>query len=87
MEKHQRWKTVKELKNILNEYDDDCLVFIQPHKEAINYPFQIFQIGDNVCFRLYEDMLLPLTLEQVVDGLKWKVIIKLSNWWKRNGIK
>lgn len=80
MIKHKRWKTVGEIKSILNQYDDDCLVFIQPHKYMIDYPFYIFQSNNtNIYFRFYDDMLLPETWRMKLNNLVWKWRIKLWN--------
>ena len=80
MIKHKRWKTVGEIKSILNQYDDDCLVFIQPHQYMIDYPFYIFQSNNsNIYFRFYNDMLLPETLGMKLNSFIWKWRIRLWN--------
>lgn len=85
MKEHEGWKTVKEIKDILNKYDDEAYVFIQPHKYMIDYPFYIFRSkNDNVYFRLYDDMLLKEPIKMKIDDIIWKYRIK---WWNfKDGI-
>ena len=74
MKRFERWKTVKELKDILDQYDEDDLVFIEPHKYIIDYPFYVYQSGNRVLFRFYNDSLLPLTFQAKIEALveKWR---------------
>lgn len=43
---HPRWNTVKQVKEALSKFNDDDLVFIEPHKFVIDYPFYIYKVGD-----------------------------------------
>lgn len=85
MHEHPRWVTVKEVKDELNKYSDDCLVFIQPHKYMIDYPFYIYQSGNkNIYFRFYDDSLLPCTFKMKIQAFIWKWRIK---WWNLQNYK
>lgn len=76
---HERWKTVKDVKEALNKYDDDCYVFIEPHKYMIDYPFYIFQDNNKIVyFRLYDETLLPKPLKMKIEDFIWKWRIR---WW------
>lgn len=72
-----RWKTVEQLKECLNFFDDSDLVFIQPYKELIAYPFYIYKNGNCVYLRFYEDSILSLPLKYRFESLlmRWRVKI------------
>ena len=80
MDNFARWKTVKEIKEILNEYDDNYTVFIEPHKYLTDYPFYVYSHGNNVIFRLYDESLLPEPLKMKINDFIWKIKIK---WWNK----
>lgn len=83
---HERWKTVKDVKEALDKYDDNCYVFIEPHKYMTDYPFYIFQ-DDNkiVYFRLYDETLLPEPLKMRIENFvqKWRQRWNLVNFRKK----
>lgn len=86
MYKHERWKTIKEVKDELNKYDDNCLVFIQPHKYMVDYPFYIYQSGNkNIYFRFYDDSLLKEPLKLEIRNIQFWIQVQLEKWRNRNG--
>lgn len=67
---HPRWNTVKQVKEALSKFNDDDLVFIEPHKFMIDYPFYIYKVGDQVIFRFYDDSLLRRRFADWVESIK-----------------
>ena len=67
---HPRWNTVKQVKEALSKFDDNDLVFIEPHKTMIDYPFYIYKIGSYVHFRLYDESLLKRPFTVWIDDIK-----------------
>ena len=82
MYEHPRWLNVKKVVEQLNKYPDNALVFIQPHKFMIDYPFYIYQSGDNIYFRFYDDMLLKEPIKGQIQNIKERlkgIIRKVKN--------
>jgi len=79
---HPRWNTVKQVKEALSKFNDDDLVFIEPHKTMIDYPFYVYKIGSYVYFRLYDESLLKLPFTAWVENIKERlkgIIRKVKN--------
>lgn len=72
-----RWQTIKQLKEYLDSFDDNDLVFIQPHNELIGYPFYVYKNGNCVYLKFYEDSVLSLPLKYRFESLliRWRVKI------------
>lgn len=70
---HPRWNTVKQVKEALSKFDDDDLVFIEPHKTMIDYPFYIYRIGSYVHFKLYDESLLRQPFSMWLSSIKERI--------------
>lgn len=70
---HPRWNTVREVKEALSKFCDDDLVFIEPHKGMIDYPFYIYKMGNYVHFRFYDDLLLKQPFTYWIEGIKERI--------------
>ena len=77
---HKRWITVGQLKKSLSNFNDEALVFIQPHKSHTDYPFYVYSSGnDYVYFRFYNDSLLKEPLKDKIFSIYFKWRIKIWN--------